>query len=48
MRPVAEGLCFYRDYFDGSLDLCAVADLNDLLDVRQENERRARAAQAED
>ncbi len=48
MRPVSEGFCKYESYFNGELDLNAVADLNDLIDVRQENERRYRAAQKED
>ncbi len=47
MRPVSEGFCRYESYFDGSLDLCAIADLNDLIEVRRENERRYRAAAKE-
>ncbi len=43
-RPLSEGLCRVESYKDGTLDLCDIADLNDLLDVRQENQRRYRAA----
>ncbi len=44
MRPVSEGLCRYESYFNGTLDLCAVADLNDMIEVKLENARRYRAA----
>lgn len=39
-RPVAAGLCKYESMKDGTLSLADVAFLNDLLDVKAENERR--------
>ena len=40
MRPVAEGYCKYESLFDGSLDLSDVARMNDMIDVRMENDYR--------
>lgn len=40
MRPVMEGMCRYESLEDGTLDLEAVARMNDALDVRAENQRR--------
>ena len=40
MRPVAEGMCRYESLLDGTIDLEAIARMNDCLDVRYENERR--------
>jgi hypothetical protein len=34
----------YESLIDGTLDLCDIADMNDLLAVRAENMRRARVA----
>ena len=44
LRPVERGLCDYLDLKNGKLDLADVARLNDYLDVRDENERRAQKA----
>lgn len=44
MRPVACGMCRYESLKDGTLTLGDVALMNDALDVRAENERRAMAA----
>ena len=44
MRPVMAGLCRYESLIDGALDLEDIACMNDALDVRDENERRATAA----
>jgi hypothetical protein len=44
LRPVAEGLCKYESLKDGTLDLEDIAKLNDLIDVKVENERRYRKA----
>ncbi|WP_413207760.1 DUF6889 family protein [Rhodospirillum sp. A1_3_36] len=41
-RPVLAGCCRVESLFDGSLTLADVADLNEALDVRDENERRGR------
>ncbi|WP_413206714.1 DUF6889 family protein [Rhodospirillum sp. A1_3_36] len=41
-RPVLAGCCRAESLMDGTLDLADVADLNEALDVRDENERRAR------
>ena len=40
MRPVLSGLCKYESLTDGTLSLADVADMNDALDVKNENERR--------
>ena len=44
LRPVSDGLCKYESLKDGTLDLEDIAKLNDLLDVKAENERRFRKA----
>ena len=47
MRPVLEGLCKYESLIDGTVGLADLARMNDALDVRAENQERARlAAQA--
>ena len=43
-RPVAEHLCLAESLLDGTLRIEDVAKFNDILDVRQENEARARQA----
>lgn len=45
LRPVLHKLCKYESLIDGTLSLADVADLNELLDVKAENERRYQAAQ---
>jgi len=40
MRPVLAGCCKYESLLDGSLSIDDLADLNDALDVRSENEGR--------
>lgn len=45
MRPALEGLCRFESLKDGTLDLADVAQMNDALDVRAENEKRYRKAQ---
>lgn len=37
MRPVLRGMCLYESLENGALDLCAVAQMNEALDVDQEN-----------
>ena len=44
MRPVLEGLCKYESLLNGTLDLCDIARMNEVLDVKFENERRMTAA----
>lgn len=44
LRPVDAGMCKYESLLDGTLQLVDVARLNDLLDVRIENETRYRKA----
>lgn len=39
-RPCVEGLCKYESIVDGTLDLADIAIMNDLLDVKAENEYR--------
>ncbi|WP_185961578.1 hypothetical protein [Telmatospirillum sp. J64-1] len=39
-RPVLEGLCRFESLNDGTLSLADIADLNEALDVRAENEWR--------
>lgn len=41
-RPVLAGLVRYESVIDGTLDLCDIATLNELLDVQAENDRRLR------
>lgn len=45
LRPVVEGMCKYESLKDGTLDLLDVAKMNDVLDVKIENETRYRKAQ---
>lgn len=45
IRPSLEGMCLYESLIDGTLSLEDVADMNDALDIRAENERRYRRAQ---
>lgn len=40
-RPVLAGCCRMESLMDGTLSLADIADLNDALDVRDENQRRA-------
>lgn len=47
MRPVLEGMCQYESLIDGKLDLVDVARMNDMLDVRAENQDRYRKANEE-
>ena len=42
MRPVNEGYCLYHELIDGTLDLVDVANMNDTIEIRDENSRRAR------
>lgn len=44
MRPVIEGLCSYESLVDTKLGLADFARMNDALDVKAENLRRAEAA----
>lgn len=48
MRPVLEGMCSYESLKSGFLDLIDIARMNDALDVRAENEKRAREASERD
>lgn len=41
LRPVFAGLCRYESLVDGTLTLADIALLNEALDVRDENDRRA-------
>lgn len=45
VRPVLAGLCRYESIHETLLDLRDFADMNDALDIRDENIRRARAAE---
>lgn len=38
------GYCRYVELIDGSLSLCDVAEMNDVIAVQDENERRAAEA----
>ena len=40
LRPVVNGMCRYESLKDGTLSLADIALMNDVLDVRDENERR--------
>lgn len=48
MAPVIAGMCSYRDLLEGPIDLFALAEMNDALTIRDENTRRAQAAQEEE
>jgi len=43
MRPILAGLCKYESLKDCSLDLEDFQKMNNALDVKEENEQRARA-----
>jgi len=47
MRPVARGMCRYESLKDCTLDLADVAEMNDVLDVQDENQRRIDAWEAD-
>jgi len=38
------GLCKFTDIVDGTLDICDIADMNDILDVSEENQARIHEA----
>jgi hypothetical protein len=40
LRPVGAGMCRYESLLDGTLDIVDIADMNEFLDVKQENEAR--------
>jgi hypothetical protein len=41
LRPVAAGMCLYESLLEpGKIDLGDIADMNEFLDVKDENERR--------
>ena len=44
MRPVLSGLCKYESLLDGTLNLVDIKRMHDALDVKEENEFRARKA----
>lgn len=44
MRPVLAGVCRYESLKDGTVDLADLARMNDALDARDENTRRANDA----
>lgn len=43
-RPVSEQMCKYESVIDGTLGLEDIATMNEILDVRFENQRRLQAA----
>jgi hypothetical protein len=43
-RPVLNGLCKYESLIDGTLGLDDLAEMNEWLDVRDENDARAEEA----
>jgi hypothetical protein len=45
MRPVDAGYCRYESLIDGTIGLADIALMNDAIDVREENRRRAAAAE---
>lgn len=45
MRPVLAGLCKYESLKDGTIDLIDLERMNNALDVKEENESRARMVQ---
>lgn len=45
MKPVLAGLCRYESLKDGTLDLVDISIMNEALEVKEENEYRARKAQ---
>lgn len=46
MRPVLAGMCRYESLKDGTLDLDDIAEMNEALEIRDENTRRANKAAA--
>ena len=44
MRPVVAGMVAYDRLLDGTIGLAHLAEMNDALDVRDENEFRRREA----
>lgn len=44
MRPVVEGMCQYESLIEGKIDLLDIARMNDILDVKAENEARYQEA----
>jgi hypothetical protein len=49
-RPVRAGMCKAESLYDGVLDLDAIADMNEAMDVAEENRQRYHnyAAQRQD
>lgn len=47
MRPAVEKMCRYESLKDGTIDLFDLAEMNDALDVKEENTRRANKAAAD-
>jgi hypothetical protein len=45
LRPCGAGMCKYESLIDGTLDICDIADMNDFLDAKAENEARWHDAQ---
>jgi hypothetical protein len=45
MRPVLYGLCKYESLKDCTIDLVDISRMNEALDVKEENEARARKVQ---
>lgn len=41
LRPVIAGMCRYESLTDGSLDLADLALMNEVLDVKTENQLKA-------
>jgi hypothetical protein len=44
MRPVLRGMCMFESLRNGTLDLCDIALMNDVLDASDENELRVQEA----
>lgn len=42
-RPMTEGFCKYESLIDGTLSLEDIAEMNDILSVRDENRARVQA-----
>jgi hypothetical protein len=42
-RPMTEHFCKYESLIDGTLDLADIAEMNDIISVRDENQARVRA-----
>lgn len=47
-RPMMRGLCKYESLLDGSIGMVDLAVMNDLIDVQDENDARARRSSEED